>query len=88
MNLTDQGREDFSREELFPKSHLERQLQWLIEAWNLLDLEEDFGAADRGVITSLREQVTEALAESPPNIALVESITARVFLLIQSNSDY
>jgi hypothetical protein len=88
MSPTDVDREGDSRDELFSKTFLERRRQCLIEAWNQLDLEEDFGAADRGVIMSLRARVTEALAKSPPDIELADSITARAFLIIQSNLDY
>ena|GEM_PF-4633243 len=87
MDLADCSLEGFSREELFPKSDLD-QLRDLIEFWNQLDLEDDFGAADRGVITSLRMEVTDALAKSPPDIGRAASISAQACLLIQSNLNY
>jgi hypothetical protein len=87
MSPTESRREGDSRNGLFTESSLERRKQDLIETWNQLDLEEDFGAADRGVIMSLRVEVTEALDETPPDLDRADSLTATVFLLIQSNTE-
>jgi hypothetical protein len=80
-------RDGESRNGLFTESWLDQWVQDLTETWSQLDLEEDFGAADRGVITSLRAEVTEAMAETPPDIARANSLTALALLLIQSNTD-
>jgi hypothetical protein len=59
----------------------------LLRFWNEIDFSCDTGAADGGVLESIKQEVTEALDRQPPDLVKAESLTCRAFLLYTCNLD-
>jgi hypothetical protein len=59
----------------------------IVQFWSEIDTTGDFGAADGGVMDSIKRGVTEAMGSIPENLDEAESLTHRAFLLYTSNID-
>jgi hypothetical protein len=59
----------------------------IVQFWNEIDTSGDTGAADGGVLESIKREVTEALDRRPPDVRKAESLTSQAFLLYTSNLD-
>ena len=78
-----------SREVLPEKpTEYERKHRLIIEFWTTLYDEGDAGAATWEALDRLRDRVTTALREQPPDIRLAESLTARAALLINDEGRF
>ena len=82
--MTDAGsRECFSQFGLSPKSRCDL----IVRFWNEYDTCGTSGAADEGVMQSIEREVTEAMAKTPPDIRMAESLTCKAMLLLTGNTD-
>ena len=59
----------------------------IVQFWNEIELSDDSGAADWGVLESISRDVTEALDRRPPDLEKAESLTSRAFLLYTGDLD-
>ena len=73
-----------SSRELLPlkPTEYERKHRLITEFWTALYDDGDAGATTWEALDRLRDRVTTALGERPPDLGLAESLTARAAMLI------
>jgi len=59
-----------------------RKLELYFEFWSSLEEGGDYGAANWEDLVLLRDQITTALSERPPNFYIAEPLMAKAMLLI------
>lgn len=62
-------------------SHQER-IDWIVDFWNALRINDDPGSTNWEVLEDLERQVTDCLANAPPDVDFAERLTAQAMLLM------
>ena len=64
-----------------PQDRLGRRIQMVVDFWMTLEMSGDAGATTWEVLSPLRDQVTQCLSQSPPDVLHAEGLTAKALFL-------
>jgi hypothetical protein len=64
------------------------RIRWIVDFWQLLFLGEESGETTWEELDALQVQVTDALAEVPPNVTRAETLTAYAAALVSGLSSF